>query len=58
VRTGSIQVFLDNQTQPKFSIVDRTYSCGQVGLGSFDETGDFSQFQLQLKDAELSSNVK
>jgi hypothetical protein len=58
VRTGSIQVFLDNQTQPKFSIVDRTYSCGQVGLGSFDETGDFSQFQLQSKDAELSAAAK
>jgi hypothetical protein len=47
VRTGSIQVFLDNQTAPRFSVVDRTFTCGQVGLGSFDETGDFAQFRLR-----------
>lgn len=56
-RTGSIQVFLDNQTQPKFSVIDRTFTCGQVGLGSFDETGDFSKFRLQSKDAEFSTTA-
>jgi len=50
VRTGSIQVFLDDQTVPRFSVVDRTFTCGQVGLGSFDETGDFAQFQLRSND--------
>ncbi|MHB1937994.1 MAG: hypothetical protein ACYCOR_15600 [Acidobacteriaceae bacterium] len=58
VRTGSVQIFLDKQTQPKFSVIDRTFTCGQVGLGSFDETGDFSQFRLQSNDAEPSSAAK
>jgi hypothetical protein len=46
VRSGSIQVFLDKQTTPRFSAVDHTFTSGQVGLGSFDETGDFSHFRL------------
>ena len=58
VGTGSIQVFVDNEKQPRFSVIDHTFTCGQVGLGSFDETGDFSQFKLQSKDAEVSSGVK
>lgn len=57
-RTGSIQVFLDKQSQPKFSVIDRTFTCGQVGLGSFDETGDFAQFRLQSRDAQLSAAAK
>lgn len=58
VGTGSIEVFVDNEKDPRFSVIDHTFACGQVGLGSFDETGDFSQFRLQSNDAELSSNVK
>jgi hypothetical protein len=58
VGTGSIEVFVDDEKDPRFSVIDRTFTCGQVGLGSFDETGDFSQFRLQSNDAELSSNVK
>jgi hypothetical protein len=51
VRTGSIKVFLDKQTEPRFSVIDHTFACGQVGLGSFDETGDFAQFRLSSNDA-------
>jgi hypothetical protein len=57
-RTGSIQVFLDKQPQPKFFVIDRTFTCGQIGLGSFDETGDFAQFRLQSRDAQLSAAAK
>jgi hypothetical protein len=58
VDTGSIQVFLDKETQPRFSVIDHTFTCGQVGLGSFDETGDFAQFRLRSKDAQRSSDGK
>jgi hypothetical protein len=58
VATGSIQVFVDNEKQPRFSVIDHTFTCGQVGLGSFDEVGDFSKFRLQSKDAEVSAAVK
>jgi hypothetical protein len=42
LRSGSIKVFLDQQITPRFSVIDRTFSYGQIGLGSFDETGDFA----------------
>ena len=58
VRTGSIQIFLDRQFQPRFSAIDHTFTCGQVGLGSFDETGDFARFRLHSKDAQLSTAAK
>jgi hypothetical protein len=48
VPSGSIQVFLDKEATPRFHTVDRTFTHGQVGLGSFDETGDFARFRLQV----------
>jgi hypothetical protein len=51
VRSGSIQVFLDKETSPRFSVIDHTFTDGQVGLGSFDETGDFALFRLYSNDA-------
>lgn len=58
IRTGSIQVFLDHEKQPRFSVIDHTFTCGQVGLGSFDETGDFAHFRLQSNDAQVSAAAK
>ena len=46
VPSGSIDVFVDKNTTPLFHVVDHTFNHGQVGLGSFDETGDFSAFHL------------
>lgn len=54
VRSGSISIFLDGETMPRFSVTDKTFKCGQVGLGSFDETGDFAQFRLRSDDAGCS----
>jgi hypothetical protein len=50
-KSGSIKVFVDEESQPRFSMVDNTFKCGQVGLGSFDETGDFTGVKLSSKDA-------
>jgi hypothetical protein len=47
VPSGSIKVFMDESKTPLFSVVDHTFTHGQVGLGSFDETGDFADFRLQ-----------
>jgi hypothetical protein len=52
VGSGSIQVFVDRRAQPLFSVVDRTFLCGQIGLGSFDETGDFAHLRLKGTSAE------
>jgi len=51
VSSGSIRVFVDDEVQPHFSVVDHTFSCGKVGLGSFDEMGDFTDVRLTSDDA-------
>lgn len=51
VHSGSIEVFVDAEATPRFSVVDHTFSCGQVGVGSFDETGDFTDIRLTSNDA-------
>ena len=53
--SGSIQVFLDQQTTPRFSVIDHSFPHGQVGLGSFDETGDFAQLRLHSDTARRSA---
>lgn len=58
LRSGSIQVFLDQETTPRFSVIDRTFTYGQIGLGSFDETGDFAHFRLDSKEAQHSAGGK
>lgn len=49
--SGSIDVYTDVRVDPIFSVVDRTFSCGQVGIGSFDETGDFDDVSLISADS-------
>jgi hypothetical protein len=51
VQTGSIEVFMDKKTEPLFSVTDRTFTCGLVGIGSFDETGDFADVDIHSSDA-------
>jgi hypothetical protein len=50
-RAGAVQVFMDEERQPLFSVVDDTFTCGQIGIGSFDETGDFDDVVLNSDDA-------
>jgi hypothetical protein len=49
--SGLIQVYVDRQRKPLFHAVNRTFTCGQIGFGSFDETGDFADIQLHSSDA-------
>ncbi|MBI1983238.1 MAG: hypothetical protein HYS61_03475 [Acidobacteria bacterium] len=51
VPTGSIEVFVDGGREPLFSVIDHTLSCGEIGFGSFDETGDFDDIELKSDDA-------
>lgn len=41
VETGSIEVFFDDLEHPVMTAVDKTFTWGQVGIGSFDDTGNF-----------------
>jgi hypothetical protein len=49
--SGSIEVFIDDSPRPLFSVVSRTFTCGRIGIGSFDETGDFDDVKLISNDA-------
>ncbi|MBZ5545575.1 MAG: hypothetical protein LAO07_18175 [Acidobacteriia bacterium] len=51
VPSGSIEVFADGRKEPLFSVIDRTFTCGEIGIGSFDETGDFDDVRLSSSDA-------
>lgn len=45
-KKGSIEVFFDDMKQPVMTTTDKNFLHGQVGIGSFDDTGDFDNFQL------------
>lgn len=41
VKTGQIDVFFDDMDKPVMRAVDKTFTWGQVGIGTFDDTGNF-----------------
>jgi len=55
VKAELTEVFMDDSKQPLFSATTPQLACGRVGIGSFDETGDFDDVQLQSNDAECES---
>ncbi len=46
VATGKIEVYAGEDPKPRFEAIDPSFKYGGVGLGSFDETGDFDDFHL------------
>lgn len=44
---GTIAVYFDDLETPVMTAEDKTFAWGQVGVGSFDDTGDFDDFQLR-----------
>jgi hypothetical protein len=46
VDTGRIAVYFDEQPEPVLSVIDTTLTWGRVGIGSFDETGEFRNVRL------------
>jgi len=46
VKDGRIEVFFDDMAKPALCAVDKTFTRGQVGIGSFDDTGNWADFKL------------
>jgi len=46
VKDGLIQVFFDDMTTPVMTAHDKTFTHGRIGLGSFDDTGQFDDLQV------------
>jgi hypothetical protein len=49
VTAGTIRVFVDDDPAPALSAVDRTLTSGRVGVGSFDETGEFRALHVTAR---------
>ena len=47
VETGAIEVFFDEADDPIMTAVDHTFTWGKVGVGSFDDTGQFDAICLR-----------
>lgn len=47
--TGDIAVYFDDMRTPIMTAKDKTFTSGRVGLGSFDDTGDWDDFRLRGK---------
>jgi hypothetical protein len=52
VDDGKIEVFFDDMTAPVMTAVDKTFTWGQIGIGSFDDTGRFDNLILRGKRTE------
>lgn len=44
--TGRIEVYFDDMAAPVMTATDKTFGAGQVGVGSFDDVGEFKDFQV------------
>ncbi len=44
--SGKIDVYFDDMKTPVMSAVDRTFTTGRVGVGSFDDTGQFDHIAI------------
>lgn len=43
VETGSIEVYFDDMQKPVMKAIDKNFTWGEVGVGSFDDTGRFDR---------------
>jgi hypothetical protein len=48
-KTGQVQGFVDGMTIPALHAVDLSLTKGRIGIGSFDETGDFKNVALKYR---------
>ena len=46
VEPGTIEVYFDDMEKPIMTAVDKTFTHGQVGFGTFDDTANFDNFKL------------
>ena len=47
IEDGSMKVFFDDMDKPLMTARDKTFTWGQVGLGTFDDHGNFDDFELR-----------
>lgn len=55
---GTIEVYFDDMDEPLMAAKDKTFTWGQVGLGTFDDNGNWDDFQLNGVEAKPAKEVK
>lgn len=45
-KTGSIKIYFDNMQEPVMTATNKAFLTGRVGIGSFDDTGNFDEILL------------
>lgn len=59
VEPGTIEVYFDDMKKPIMTAVDKTFTHGQIGFGTFDDTANFDDFKLYgLKRAAQVERTK
>lgn len=49
---GTIAIYFDDMKKPVMTAVDKTFTSGRVGIGSFDDNGNWDDFKLCGKRAK------
>ncbi len=52
VGSGEIEVYFDDMKKPVMTATDKTFTWGRLGVGSFDDTGNFDDVHIWGKKAE------
>jgi hypothetical protein len=52
VEGGTIEIYFDDMEKPAMTATDKTFAWGQVGIGTFDDTGNFDDVLVYGKKAE------
>jgi hypothetical protein len=47
VADGTVEVFFDDMTKPLMTARDTTFGAGEIGLGTFDDSGNFDDVVLR-----------
>lgn len=46
VESGTVEVYFDDMKNPAMTATDKTFTWGKVGVGSFDDTGNWADVKL------------
>ena len=52
--TGAIEIYFDDLETPAMTAEDKTFTAGRVGVGTFDDTTDWDNFELRGTPAKLA----
>jgi hypothetical protein len=47
VSDGTIEIYFDDMTTPVMTATDKTFAWGRIGIGSFDDTGNWDDLKLR-----------